>query len=293
MNTSVRHRRYSIETSVLRVARWVVIVVAVLVTVIPVFYAFMLSIQPIERILKNPLAFIPPPSDVTLAPYRRVLSGEASGGFGLLNSVLNSLIVAVLVTVVALFCSVLGAYAATRLDFRGKKIANAVFLGTYVAPGIVIAVPLFIVFSRIGLQGSLGSLAFVYLAAAIPMSLYLLRDYFSGLPASVEESAAIDGAGRLRTIFAIVLPMARPGLLAAALFVFTQAWNEYMLALLWLIQNQANWTGPLALARLTSFGTPQNILMAGSVVLTIPVVVLFVVFQKNLVSGMTAGAEKG
>ncbi|WP_449289417.1 carbohydrate ABC transporter permease [Nocardiopsis chromatogenes] len=205
----------------------------------------------------------------------------------------NSASVAAWTTVLTVACSVLGAYAAVRLRFFGRDTVNGFFLAVYLFPGIVLAVPLFVLFSRVGLTGTLTGLVLIYMAQTVPVALYMLRGYFQAVPAGVEEAAEVDGCNRLQVIVRVVLPMALPGITATALYVFMIAWNEFLFALLFLVGDRERWTVSLGIARLGDFAVPAPVLMAGSIAITVPVVAGFLLAQRLLVSGLTAGAEKG
>ncbi|MQA79319.1 MAG: ABC transporter permease subunit [Streptosporangiales bacterium] len=288
-----RDLRHTVERNVLRVLRWVVIIGAIVFTAGPLLYTVLLSIRPLSSIVNEPLQFIPSLSEIDFGSYVRALSGEASNGFGLGRFMGNSLFVALGTTVLSVAFSALGAYAAVRLRFLGRDTVNGFFLAIYVLPGIVLAVPLFVMFSYIGLKGTLPGLVIIYLAQTIPLSLYMLRNYFQAVPVSVEEAAMIDGCGRLGMIRRVVLPIAVPGLAATGLYVFMIAWNEFLFALLFLVQDRDRWTVSLGLAQFSDVGVPVTVLMAGSIAITLPIVVLFFAAERMLVSGLTAGAEKG
>lgn len=275
------------------VVRVVVIAAIVLVSVGPVLYGVLLSVRPLSAIVNEPLSIIPAPSQIDLGSYSSALGTESSGGFGLGRFMGNSALVALLAVVLTTVFSVLGAYAATRLRFFGRRSVNILFISVYLFPGIVLAVPLFVLMSRIGLTGSLFGLLLIYVAQTTPVALYMLRNYFAAISVSVEEAAMIDGCGRLAIIRRIVLPLAVPGITATGLYIFMIAWNEYLYALLFLVQDRARWTVSLGLAQLTNEAVPAPVLMAGSVAITIPVVVGFFAAQRFFVSGLTSGAEKG
>ncbi|MDQ3708891.1 MAG: carbohydrate ABC transporter permease, partial [Actinomycetota bacterium] len=163
----------------------------------------------------------------------------------------------------------------------------------YLFPAIVMAIPLFVLFSAIGLRDSLVGLMIVYLAQTIPVALYMLRSYFQSVPVEVEESALIDGCSRLSLIGRIVLPLAAPALVAVGLYVFMIAWNEFLYALLFLTQSQELWTLPLGLQQLDNQEIPKTVLMAGAVIISLPIIVIFFVAERFLVEGLTAGSVKG
>jgi multiple sugar transport system permease protein len=168
------------------------------------------------------------------------------------------------------------------------------FLAVYLFPPIVLAIPLFVFFTRVGLRGSLLGLVLVYVAQTVPVAIYMLRNYFETIPESLEEAAAIDGCSRLGVIRRVSLPLALPSIMATGLYVFMIAWNEFLFALLFLLERRERWTVSLGLSRLSgSIEVPTTVLMAGSVVLTVPVVVLFFFTERLLTEGLTSGAEKG
>jgi multiple sugar transport system permease protein len=286
--------RAIIETRVLRVLRWVVIAVLVGVTVFPFLYMLLLSVRPIDQLLQNPGRVWAGPAEWTVQTYKEVLTSTDSGGQGFLRFLANSAIVATATTLLTLLVSIPGAYAVTRLQFVGRRQVHFLFLSVYLFPSILLAIPLFVLFTRLGLRDSLPGLTLVYIAQTVPVSIYMLRNYLSTIPVSLEEAAAVDGYSRLQTIRKIVLPLAAPAVMANALYVFMIAWNEFLFALLFLVEDRAKWTVSLGLAQLSGgIEVSKTVLMAGSVVLTLPIVVLFFATERLLTEGLTAGAEKG
>jgi multiple sugar transport system permease protein len=286
--------RAMVETRVLRVLRWVVIAVLIIVTVFPFLYMLLLSVRPIDELLQNPGKVWAGPAEWTVKTYKEVLTSTDKGGQGFLKFLSNSAIVSVSATLLTLLVSIPGAYAVSRLKFVGRRQVHFLFLAVYLFPSILLAIPLFVLFTRLGLRGSLGGLTIVYIAQTVPVSIYMLRNYLSTIPESLEEAAAVDGYSRLQTIRKIVLPLAAPAVMANALYVFMIAWNEYLFALLFLVENRADWTVSLGLAQLSGgIEVSKTVLMAGSVVLTLPIVVLFFAAERLLTEGLTAGADKG
>ena len=144
------------------------------------------------------------------------------------------------------------------------------------------------------MRGSLIALILVYISQTVPVTIYMIRQYFDSVPVSLEESAAVEGATRLQIIRLVSLPLAAPAIMATGLFVFMIAWNEFLFALLFLVENRQNWTVSLGLSQLSgSIEVPTTVLMAGSVILTVPIIVVFFLTERFLVEGLTAGAEKG
>ena len=286
--------RATFETRLFRVLRWVVIAVLILVTLFPFYYMLLLSLRPIDEVLQNPGRIWAGPAEWTADTYRQVLTSVDDGGQGFLKFLANSAMVSVAATVLTLLVSIPGAYAVTRLRFTGRRQVHFLFLAVYLFPSILLAIPLFVLFTRLGLRGSLGGLTIVYIAQTVPVSIYMLRNYLATIPVSLEEAAAVDGYSRLQTIRKVILPLAAPAVMANALYVFMIAWNEFLFALLFLVEDRADWTVSLGLAQLSGgIEVSKTVLMAGSVVLTLPIVILFFAAERLLTEGLTAGADKG
>jgi multiple sugar transport system permease protein len=254
----------------------------------------LLSVKPIESLLRDPGALWVSIEDFTLATYVEVLLPQSEGGQGFLLFLANSAIVALASVVLALLIAIPGAYAIARLPFWGHRQVSALFIASYLFPAIVIAIPLFVLFTRIGLRGSLLGLVLVYTAQTVPVAIYMMRNYFETVPVSIEEAGLMDGLGRVGVLRRISLRLALPSVMATGLFVFMIAWNEFLFALLFLVDRRDQWTVSLGLARLSgSIEVPTTVLMAGSVVLTLPIILVFFATERLLTGGLTAGAEKG
>ena len=286
--------RDRVETVVLRVLKWVFIAGFVVVTLFPFYYMLLLSVRSIQQLLLEPARILPTLSEFTVDTYKSVLTPVDSGGQGFLTLLRNSGLVAILTVLVTLVLAIPGSYAVSRLRFAGRRQVHFLFLAVYLFPSIVLAIPLFVLFTRLGLRGNLVGLVLVYISQTVPVAIYMLRNYFETVPESLEEAAAVDGASRMRILWSVSLPLARPAIMATALYVFMIAWNEYLFALLFLVEDRNRWTVSLGLAQLSgSIEIPTTILMAGSVILTIPILVLFFLTERLLTEGLTAGAEKG
>ncbi|MER6442086.1 MULTISPECIES: carbohydrate ABC transporter permease [unclassified Streptomyces] len=285
--------RARFEDKLFGVLRWVVIAFLAVITILPFYYMVLLSLKPIDSLLLDPGSLWVSTKDFTLTTYRDVLRPTSDGGQGFLKFLINSALVSFGTVVLTLLAAVPGAYAVSRLKFFGHRQISALFLAVYLFPSTLLAVPLFVIFAKIGLSSSLIGLAVVYIAQTVPVSIYMLRNYLVTIPASIEEAAAIDGASRLQTVRKVILPLALPSLMATGLYVFMIAWNEFLFALLFLAANPDRWTVSLGLSQLSNgVEVPKTILMAGSVVLTIPVVVLFFAAERMLTEGLTSGADK-
>ncbi|MFI9613469.1 carbohydrate ABC transporter permease [Streptomyces sp. NPDC052023] len=285
--------RARFEDGLFGVLRWIVIAFFAVITVVPFYYMLLLSLKPIDALLLDPGSLWISAKDFTLSTYRDVLRSTDAGGQGFLKFLLNSALVSLGTVALTMLAAVPGAYAVSRLKFFGHRQVSALFLAVYMFPATLLAVPLFVVFAKLGLSSSLVGLAIVYVAQTVPVSIYMLRNYLVTIPYSIEEAAALDGASRLQTVRKVILPLALPSLMATGLYVFMIAWNEFLFALLFLAAEPGQWTVPLGLAQLSNgIEVSKTVLMAGSVVLTIPVVLLFFAAERLLTEGLTSGADK-
>ena len=294
MNGSRRRwSRYAIEVKALSILRPLGIAFFVLITVFPFYYMVLLSMRDISEVIESPGSILVGIGDLSTAAYERVLKPTSEGGEGFTRFLLNSLGLALATVVVTLAVSILGAYAVSRLEFFGRRAVHFLFLSVYLFPPILLAIPLFVAFSKMGLRGQLWVLVIVYVAQTLPVCVYMLRNYFETVPVSLEEAAEVDGATRKQIIRKVTLPLAVPAIAATGLFVFMIAWNEFLFALLFLVEERQNWTVSLGVSQLTNIETPATTLMAGSVILTVPVIVLFLFAERLMTEGLTRGAEKG
>jgi multiple sugar transport system permease protein len=285
--------RDAVENRSFGVLRWVVIIVLLVVTVFPFYYMAMLSFRSLDAVTQDPGGLLPSASELNLTRYASVLKSADSGGQGFLQFMRNSALVAISTVLLTLAVALPGSYAVSRLRFFGHRQVSALFLAVYFFPAILLAVPLFVFFSRIGLRGSLVGLVIVYVSQIVAVSVYMLRNYFDTIPVSLEEAAALDGCSRLGVMRRISIPLALPAIMSNALFVFMIAWNEFLFALLFLIANRDKWTVSLGLSQLAgSIEIPTTVLMAGSVILTLPIIIIFFATERLLTEGLTAGAEK-
>jgi multiple sugar transport system permease protein len=286
-------RRYHFEVAALRVLRPLGIAFFVLITLFPFYYMVLLSMREISEVIENPAQVFIPLADITTAAYERVLKPTSEGGEGFVRFLINSAMVGLGTVLVTIVVSILGAYAVSRLEFFGKRAVHFLFLSVYLFPPILLAIPLFVAFSKLGVRGELWVLVIVYVAQTLPVCVYMLRNYFESVPVSLEEAAEVDGATRMQIIRKVTLPLAVPAVAATGLFVFMIAWNEFLFALLFLVEERNNWTVSLGVSQLTNIETPATTLMAGSVILTVPIIVLFLFAERLMTEGLTRGAEKG
>lgn len=205
----------------------------------------------------------------------------------------NSLLLSLLTVSLTLLLAIPAAYAITRLNYKGRNAMSAGILMIYMFPAIVLAIPLFVVFTRTGLRETLEGLVVIYMSGTLPVALYMLRSYFMTIPPELEEAALIDGCTEFETIWRITIPLAMPAIASVALYTFMIAWNEFLYAFLFLAADSTRWTLPLGLQRLDSQEVPISALMAGSLIVSVPIIVIFFFFERFLTQGLTAGAVKG
>lgn len=280
--------RETIELQIIKVLKVVGIVFFTIITAFPFFWMVVLSFRPLDQVVQRPIALPSWEQVSSLSTYKGVWIQQNLGSF-----VVNSLSVAVATVVLNLILAILGAYAITRLKFRGRGLLSKGILLIYVFPAVIIAVPLFVVFSRLGLRNSLTGVVIVYLASTLPVALYMLRSYFQTIPTELEEAGLIDGLNRLGVIWRITLPLAAPAIASVALYVFMIAWNEFLFAYLWLLEAPVKWTLSLGVQQLDKQEIPKTWLMAGSVIITVPTIILFFFAERFLTEGLTAGSVKG
>jgi multiple sugar transport system permease protein len=285
--------RYAVEVRALRILRPLGIAFFVIISVFPFYYMVLLSMREISQVIESPGSVVVPLKDISFDAYERVLRSVDDGGEGFVRFLVNSALLATATVAVTLAVSILGAYAVARLEFFGRRQIHFLFLSVYLFPPILLAIPLFVAFSRLGLRGQLPVLVLVYVAQTLPICVYMLRNYFETVPRSLEEAAEIDGASRLVVIRRVTLPLAIPAIAATGLFVFMIAWNEFLFALLFLVEERDNWTVSLGVSQLKNIETPATTLMAGSVILTVPIIVIFLFAERLMTEGLTRGAEKG
>jgi multiple sugar transport system permease protein len=282
--------RNHLELLLLRVTRAFGFVFFLTVVIFPFYFMVASSLKPRAELLQNPsylgVDLTRKLSDL-LVGYREVLVTHEFWRF-----ILNSTFVSLVTVAITLVLSVLGAYAVTRLAFPGRNLLSRSILLIYMFPAIVLVIPLYSVFSQLGLRDTLPGLLIVYPATTLPVALYMLRSYFQTLPKDLEEAGMIDGCTRLSVIWRITLPLSLPALASVGLYVFMIAWNEFLFAFMFL-DTPAIFTLSRGMVGLNSQEVPRQFLMAGAVIVTVPIMVIFFWFEKYLVGGLTAGGVKG
>ena len=268
-------------------------VIVALVTLFPILWMISSAFKPTYELFS--LTPHPVPLHPTLGNFSEVMSGKA-GGLGLSFWVFarNSLLVTIVTVVLASVVSLLAAVAVARFKFRFRASFLIMLLIVQMLPAQAMVIPLFIDFRGIGLLDSLVGLILIYSAQALPLSIWLLRNFVAAVPKDLEEAASIDGAGPVRVFWRILFPLVAPGLVATSIFAFITAWNEFIFALTFLGTDQHKYTLPIYVQYFFGRGTADwGGIMAASTLYTIPVMVFFLFVQRRMVGGLVAGAVKG
>ena len=207
--------------------------------------------------------------------------------------ILTSTIVSVGTVSITLLFAIPAAYAVARLNFFGKTFLSTSILIIYMFPAIVLVIPLYTIFSQLGLRNSISGLLIVYTATTLPVAIYMLQGYFKSIPKEIEDAALIDGYNWFGIILKIIIPLSLPAIASVSLYVFMIAWNEFLFSLMFL-DNPKTFTLSRAINYLSGDAeTPRQFLMAGSVIVTLPILIIFIYFEKYLVGGLTSGSIKG
>ncbi|MGA7205199.1 MAG: carbohydrate ABC transporter permease [Specibacter sp.] len=277
------------ETTGAKTFRIVTITLLSIFTIVPIYVMVISGLKPLQDVQG---AFSWWPSTLTIQPYIDMWKTvPLASYFG------NSVIVSSVATVLSLIIAIFASYAISRYNFRGRSIFSTTVLSTQMLPGVLFLLPLFLIFVNIntnfGLQlvGTRTGLIITYLTFSLPFSIWMLAGYFDGIPRELDEAAKVDGCGPMRALVTVILPAARPGLVAVAIYSFMTSWGEVLFASV--MTTDANRT--LAVG-LQLYSTQTNVywnqIMAASVVVSIPIVIGFLLLQRNFVAGLTAGAVK-
>ncbi|WP_238364123.1 carbohydrate ABC transporter permease [Mesobacterium pallidum] len=281
--------RHVFEAAVIRFLTGFGYIFFTAIVLIPFYVMVMTSLKNQSELIQNPLDFS---IDLSLGwelfrSYRELMVDFNFGSY-----LWTSFYISVLTVLITLAFSIPGAYAVARLRFRGQALMGRSILLIYMVPMIVLALPIYIAFSMAGLRNSVLGIVMIYPVTTIPVALYMLQGYFRGLPAEVEEAGLMDGLSRLAVIWKITLPLSLPALASVSLYVFMIAWNEFLLAFM-LLDDPSKFTLTRGIASLNSSEIPRQHLMAGSVIATVPIMVIFLGLERFMTKGLTAGSVKG
>lgn len=272
--------------------RFAVIVLAVLLlglVLFPAFWMLSTSLKSSGEVYAFPPSYIP--EEASVHGYVKLLT-EHSRSFNFLIWAKNSLVTALGTTLFSMVIATLGGFGLSRFRFRGKKCVMYTILMTQVLPGSLLIVPLYTIMTGFNLLDTALGLVLANVTFAVPFCTWTMKGFFDSIPASLDEAARVDGAGRWITFSGIILPLTIPGLVATCIFSFITGWNEYLFASIFM-RTYGKWTLTVGISSFQGqYGTDWPTIMAGAFMITIPVVIVFLVLQKYLVSGMTSGAVK-
>jgi trehalose/maltose transport system permease protein len=274
------------NSAILRILFYVLVIAIIVFNLFPFFWALLSSFRPSNELFSTKLI----PNALTLDHYVEVFKDPR-----FVQSLINSVIVAGSTVLIALGLGSVCAYALGRLPFRFKGPVLYLILTMTMFPQIAILSGLFVMLRTLDLFNTRQGLVLTYLIFTMPFTIWVMTQYFRSLPKELEEAAYVDGASPLKVFWEILLPLTMPGLVSTGLLAFIAAWNEFLFALTFTITDQ-NKTVPVVISQFTgasSFEQPWGAIMAASMVVTIPLVILVMVFQYRIVEGLTAGAVKG
>lgn len=270
----------------LNVATYVVLGSVILYSLFPLLWTFLTSIKVESDIVTSTMQYIP-----QRATFDNYVAIWQRSGFPTL--VTNSAIVTATTMIICLTIGTLAAYGFSRYQFRGRNALLLFYLVIRMFPVVLLIIPLFVMMRNVGLLDSRFGLALAYTTFLLPLCIWMLKGFFDAIPADLEDSARIDGCTRLGALFRIVLPLARAGLVATAVFIAIAAWNEFLFALM-LTTSQGSRTWPVGLQLMVGeFQLPWGSLSAGGIISILPVILFFSIVQQSLIRGLTAGAVKG
>jgi multiple sugar transport system permease protein len=271
-----------------RAAWYTICVLVAAMMLFPLVMLVLTSVKTPAEAAASPPTYLP-----SRISFQNFADLSANSG-GLLRYVLNSVLVALGTVLGVVVLSTLGGYGFARYEFPGRNVLFIVILSTLMIPFQAILTPLFLVLAKVNLTNSLLGLTLVYITFQLPFALFLMRNSFSQVPQALEDAARLDGAGTMRALFSVMMPIVRPGIITTALFAFFASWNEFLAALI-LLSDQTKFTLPVLLTTLQTgqLGTLNwGILEAGVVITMIPCIIIFLLLQRYYVKGMTAGAVK-
>lgn len=265
---------------------WTAILAAAAVTIFPFYWMLNTSLKPASEVFLSPPTFIS--RDWTFAAYATLLVERPFARY-----FLNSLVVSLGSTLLSVTLAALAAYGFTRFHIRGAGALIVFLLFTKMLPETLLIIPYFRLMSELGLINTYLALILAYSSFSLPFSVWMLIGFFRSIPREIDEAAIVDGASRLTSFFRVVLPLARPGLVAVALFTFLLSWNSYVWALV-LTTDPNMFVLSVGIANMVGeYRVQWNELMAGAVIAAVPVMVLYALLERHLVSAITAGAVKG
>ncbi len=267
---------------------WLAVVVILFYVVLPFYWMIKTSLTAPGSLSAEALLWFP--KHITLQNYQLVFAGQPFG-----RNLLNSFVVSAGTVLISLLLSVLSAYALGKFRFKGKSVLMYVILAVSVFPQIAVLGGMYTTIKALGLYNNVFGLMFSYMIFTLPFTVWTLTSFVREIPTELEEAAYVDGATPLQTLFKVLLPVMTPALVTTGLLAFINAWNEFLFALTFTSNDSAR-TASVAIGNFSGasqYESPFGQIMAASVIVTIPLIILVLFFQRNIVSGLTAGAVKG
>jgi len=276
----------NIESRTAKIVRFIFLGIWLIISLFPLYWIVITSLKPAGAVFRYPLQYWP--AQFSLENYINLFSKAMFGRF-----MINSLIVALTAGVIATLISLLASYVLARFEFRNKTAVLMAFLVTQMIPAFIALGPLYLMMVKLKLVDNLLGLMLIYIAVCIPFSTIMLRGFFANIPDALEEAAMIDGCSRIGALFRVIVPVMKPGIIAAFLFNFINCWNELFLSAT-LMNKDANKTIPTALnGFITTFNIDWGSMSAAAVLTILPTMLMFALASRHIIQGLTAGAIKG
>lgn len=275
------------------IASRILIIITIIVILFPILYIFSLSLRTKATVYQDFLFLIP--KEVTLQNYVDAWNYAAKNlNVSFIEMFRNSLIASFASILVAMVISSLSAFSFSHFKFKGKEISFTMIIASYVIPAQVLLIPLFFILQKLGIMNTYLAVIIPYIGFLIPIAVLVLRSFFEEIPKEIKEAAKVDGASDIRVFLQIVLPLSKPAIASCLILLFLETWNEFIFALIYL-QNPKLQTIPVAIAKIAGgkYIVPVGMYAASIMITIIPILIVFLIFQKWFIAGMTLGAVKG
>lgn len=264
---------------------YLVLITSSIIVLFPILWMISTSVKTETEVFSIPPKWIP--DNITFETFKSIWVDYPFGHY-----FLNTFFVVILATVVSLIFSTLAGYGASRFNFRGRGFFLTFLLVTQMFPSIMLLIPFYKIMSSLNMIDTLFSLVLTYISFTIPFCSWMMMGYFDSIPKELDQAAEIDGCGKFRTFWQVILPLTTPGIAATAIYSFIIGWNEYMFALV-LITSETNKTLPVGIGQLVGqYKILWNDLMTSSIIASIPLIIMFLFMQKHFISSLTAGSVK-
>ncbi|GAB4555253.1 MAG: carbohydrate ABC transporter permease [Anaerolineae bacterium] len=280
------HSKFTLRRSLDQMPRFILLSLLCLATIFPIYWMVVTAVRPVDYSLQYPPALFP--QEIGFAPFEKLFEN-----LPIIRWLLNSAFVSIITTVLCLGLTVIGAFTMSILRWRGQTIFGFMLLMTQMLPEVLIVIPLFTTYQRLGLKESIPALALIDVAFVLPLGIWILKNLFDTIPKDIYDAALVDGCSPLGVLWRVLLPLVAPGLVAVGVVAFFHAWNEYLFSAS-LLTNRNLWTASVGLASLRSMlDTPIDRVLAAGLLFSIFPVIFYLSIQRYVVAGLSAGAVKG